>query len=135
MKSVTYSIRARANCGVKVTLEGIYPRSPDQCNVTLKFSDGTTMDESSTGKTVTSTSGPIFFDIYSDCDLADVVLFYQEDCRSTTATSTDQSTVSTPQTTTTSESTVSRSPSSGMNVVAHVLPVTFALILSTVQYL
>ncbi|CAL8076671.1 unnamed protein product [Calicophoron daubneyi] len=121
MKSGSYSIQARADCGVNVTLYGIYSVSSDQCNVTLKFSDGTTMNENSTGMTVASMNGPVLFDIYSDCERAEVALFYQEDCRSTTAA--------------TSESTVSRSPSSGVNVVANALPITFALVLSMVQWL
>ncbi|CAL8076659.1 unnamed protein product [Calicophoron daubneyi] len=104
-----YSIRAREFCGVNVTLHDIYPVGFDPCNVTLKFSDGKTFNESSINETATSVKSPIYFDIYSDCDFAVVILLYQEDCRSTTA--------------------------SGIKVVANALPVTFALVLSMVQWL
>ncbi|CAL8076668.1 unnamed protein product [Calicophoron daubneyi] len=71
-------IWARKSCGVKVTVYRTFALRPAKCNVTLKFSDGTTVNASSVWKTITSANRPIFFDIYSDCDFAEVILYYQE---------------------------------------------------------
>ncbi|CAL8076662.1 unnamed protein product [Calicophoron daubneyi] len=121
MQGGTRWIWAREGCGVTVTLYRILTYPPGKCNVTLKFGDGTTMNASSTGETITSMKGAIFFDIDSDCIYALVILYYQEDCRSTTAATSEstvptspsesstKSTVSTPQTTGSSEATVSMS--------------------------
>ncbi|CAL8092699.1 unnamed protein product [Calicophoron daubneyi] len=172
----TLTISPRDSCGVKVTPDGIV-NGGDPCFITLAFGDGRNISATWDKSTVTTENGPVSFRIYSNCSDADVLVYYQENCRSMTTPSTNpapqttksseatdikspttkestvsttpgtsasestvsttpskESTVSTTPGTSASESTVSTTPSSGFNVVAHTLPVTFAMILSMAQW-
>ncbi|CAL8092711.1 unnamed protein product [Calicophoron daubneyi] len=149
----TLSIQGRDNCGVKVTPDGIVNRG-NSCITTLDFGNGKNISARWYRSTLTTDNGPVSFRVYSNCSDADVLLYYQENCRSMTTPSTNptaqttksseatvtkspttkEPTVSTTPGTAASKSTVSTTPSSGLNVVAHILPVTFAMILSMAQW-
>ncbi|CAL8096414.1 unnamed protein product [Calicophoron daubneyi] len=93
-------IWAREDCGVRITLYGVYPGGTGRCSTTLEFDGKENISTMQFVAPVTTTNGPISFRIYSNCSSADVLLNYQENCRSITTKSTEQSAAPTSSTTT-----------------------------------
>ncbi|CAL8105198.1 unnamed protein product [Calicophoron daubneyi] len=148
-KGIPQRIWTRENCSVVITTRGLTGTLPSGCEAMLNFTGiKEAVNASMVGVTVESTEIPVTFVVTSRCYYGFVMLLYREGCMSETTTETTTSTTQpssfpsgAPQTSAPASAATgapqTSAPTSaatyGVNVMAHSLLITIALVLTRIM--